>query len=71
MRSTIACVSGYAYIVEIEPIRPMSGCLSLALYSVWDQAKGPTAERRVAQLNLDAKGLRDLRDLIDASLAQG
>jgi hypothetical protein len=68
MRSTITRVGGFEYTASIEPVRAPQGLYSLAIYSTWDQAKVPGAERRVMQLNLDADGLRALRELIDDAL---
>lgn len=69
MRSTITRVGGFEYTASIERITAPRGLYSLAIYSTCDQAKAPAAERRVVQLNLDADGLRALRDLLDAALA--
>lgn len=71
MRTIITRVRGVEYIASIERIKAPRGLHSLSIYSTWDQAKAPAAERRVVQLNLDAGGLRALRALIDDALQSG
>jgi len=68
MRSTITRVGGFQYTATIERVDAPLGLHSLAIYSAWDQAKAPAAERRLVQLNLDDVGLRALRRLIDDAL---
>jgi hypothetical protein len=68
--TTITGVDGFEYTASIERIKAPHGLHSLAIYSTWDQTKEPAAERRVVQLNLDADGLRALRELIDGALAE-
>jgi len=69
MRTFISRTGGLQYTASIERLDAPRGLHSFAISSTWDQAKTPTAERRVVQLNLDADGLRALRDLIDGSLS--
>jgi hypothetical protein len=70
MRSIITRVGGFQYIATIECVHAPQRLFSLALHTVWDQAKASAAGRRVVQLNLDTDGLRALRELIDSALAE-
>lgn len=70
MRSTIARVSGFEYVAEIERFVSPAGHYSLGFYSTWDQAKAPTDERRIAQFNLTVQGLQALRAVIDDALRE-
>ena len=70
MRSTLYREHGFAYAAELRPLAAPAGVFSLTVYSTWDHAKQPDAERRVLQLNLDAHGLAALRGLIDTMLSR-
>jgi len=68
MKTDIVATEAFRYTAEIRKIELSPGDYSFIITSLWLGAKDPTAEQTKLRITLDAKGLRALRDLIDAEV---
>ena len=68
MKTDIVATEAFRYTAEIRKLDVPPGDYSFMITSTWLGAKDPTAEQTKLRITLDSKGLRALRDLINAEV---
>jgi hypothetical protein len=58
--ATITRTGGYKLEVKVSPVAVPSGIYNLQLLSTLSSAKNPDEQRRVLDINLDARGVQEL-----------